>query len=440
MEKLISSFEEYDWSLDLNRYTEAADIEIKFGYENKKYKQKNFIQSYLVEDIKKKLIGNKISSFDYRKLINHFSLRYYTYHKKKDKEIYFIFYMVNFLGCKLDTYTENIKSWLEVKELIEAYISLGEKYDYLDEIYDYDKKATAESINYLTKKGFAVDIINGEAILKKHSERSIQIALKYRIGELGCLAIINILRNIEPKYNPQMDRYFLRPEPPTSLNFKPSIPWGYLFKISIPFFGIKNKKTHKSKNQFKDIIDISKHYFSIKQLQDTNKFQDIEVDNSSVLQVIQRNILFDQHFSIDQISVSNFGTILRGMFLSSRITSISINLLIYFDIFEWVSSFDLKKHYPLFFDIETLQEALSYKYNTEDLNRALNELSFDSRNINKDYISPNEIEKANYYQKPFIKNNNIYAYINPLICSYGFYYVFEQILLKYGYDREILGI
>ena len=118
----------------------------------------------------------------------------------------------------------------------------------------------------------------------------------------------------------------------------------------------------------------------------------------------------------------------------------SSDYLIYIDIFNVVSSLSIKS-YPLEFSLKEMRYQLSYKYEEKILKDTLDDLSFSFNKINKGYLFPNEIESRNYYQKPFLKNNNKYIFVNPLFNSYGFYDSLYKIILKDNHNNgSIFGV
>lgn len=95
-----------------------------------------------------------------------------------------------------------------------------------------------------------------------------------------------------------------------------------------------------------------------------------------------------------------------------------IDLSICIDIFDIVNTTSS-------IDIQSIEKAELYshllgRYTESEIQSALNELCIEESQVNKDYLNPFDMNAINYYEKPFIKNNDKIIYLNSYFHNDGF--------------------
>lgn len=446
MELVINFLEDnnYDWSINLRKYESPEQIMEKFGYISKSNNQYSAskLKDYLKEEIKNKLNGSALSNADFKKISDHFAFKYYSSESKNYENQFILLQKIKFIINRLESYTTSLADWIEVKNLVEAYLSVSNySFDVFDSIQD-ERKVISESIKFLRNKGYFLTIKNGDIIINEADKNKIFLAIDYRFKKIGHRYIDLIIGVLYKYYDENMQRYFLRPEPTMTEAYEADIPFGYLFNVALANLHegeLNHKKFQKKTVKLAgESIELAKHYFCINRLQSFNKFSDINHNRDTILHAIQKNILYDQFFSIDQISVVHIQEMIRGIFLSPALLSINIDFSIYANILNFVS-FKSNANKLFVFDSNEIIAGLSNKYTKDQVLNALNRLSFKSNEINKGYLIPENIEKRNYFERPFVCVGDKYIYINPNLCNYGFYYSLTNLCEEKGVKGDKIG-
>ena len=429
---------QYDWSMNFDKYDGFMQIASNFGYCFGISQTRSEVKNYLLEKIKENLKGENVSSNDFSKIKDHFAFKYFLSNRSHFIDAFKLIASIRFTINKLDSYTNSLNSWMVVREMLEAYLSISNPdYNYLEST-SYDRhKTISNSIRFLNNKGYKISIKNGDVYLDEKDRKKLFIAINYRFKKLGFLAIIHILNSMSVFYDFQAGRYFLRRYPASSNNYEAHVPWGYLFNVGLANLK-ETKPSRASKQWMLEIIELTKHYFCLEQMQDFNQFSDINHNKVTILPAVQRNILYDQFFSLDQISIKHINTMMVGLFSCVKYLPQHVNLDIYLDILELVSSKSIIDK-PLIFDAAFLRQELGYRYNQNEIGTAVEKLSFKVSQINNGYLIPEEIEKKNYFERPFILNGVNYIYISPIFCNYGFYCTILQICNENGVDDNVFG-
>lgn len=422
---------DYDWSIKSNGHRNYNEVLSNLGFNTV-----NEAQEYLINKIKEKLFGNEITQLQFEKIKDHFHFNYLLGNLQY-KSPYIFICKIQYIINRLESYTNSLYSWLEVKNYLEAYIEISNNFDNYEPMPN-EKNLISESIIFLRKKGCKISITNGDILIDEISEKIFFQKIQQKFNKLGDNSIKFLLEIISNNYDYKSKRYFLKNEPSITNNYLRDTPYGYLFNISIGNFKKQINKTNKKTNKknFLDAVELVTHYFCIKQIQSFNKFCDVNCNKDTILLTLIKNILNDQYFSIDQVSIDHIKEIMQGVFNSPEVTFNEIN--IYIDILELVSK---TPNYtaPLYFNESYITSKLNNKYKLEEIKLALNNLSFTENKINNKYYLPNQIEHRNYYQKPFIFNGYIYTYINPIICNYGFYSSAIRLYENEGIDGGHIG-
>lgn len=442
MKKIIEFLEsdEHDWSIGNNANGNFIQIGEKFGYEFKSSKTQDEVRLFLQEKLKECLSGDDVSSTQFRKIEDHISLKYYSSKTGELEQSFFFISYVRYLINVLDSYNNSVESWLSAKKYIEALYSLGSGYEINDILVFEENKIISKSVNYLKDRKYNVDVREGDIYLDDDSEIRLLTAIDYRFKRIGEQSLFFIMMLLSNKYDSNAKRYFLRPEPKLVEMSQVDIPWGYLFNLSLDNVHEVNKpkKNFKMNSKlFDEAVELARHYFCIQRIQVFNKFSDTNHRYDTILPAIQRNILYDQHFSIDQISNDHVLKMVDGMFKSALLHLVDVKVDVYIDIMKWVFS-QLSFEKPLKFTISDLHLELFY-HERKKLETVLDSLSHDVKYINRGYLKPSDIEKRNYYERPFIKRDDDYIYVNSNFCNYGFYSSLLSLCRDKGVNGDVLG-
>lgn len=439
--KSVLKFLECDniWSMNFTRYDSFKDVAESFGCEFKAQKNSTEMQNFLKEKIKSALSGKKLSEVDFYKIEDHLALKYFSSDEVECKDAFKFIGNIRCTINHLESYSNSLEAWILARDYLEAYLCItnhAQNKDYYLTLYK-EKNLISKSIIFLNKKGFKTKIILGKIVIDEDSERKLLQALDYRLKKLGNYSIYLTINYISQYYDNDAKRYFLRPELGVSSDYRADIPWGYLFNVSLANLH-SVKKIRKPEKMYLECAELSKHYFSIRNLQKLNIFSDINHRHDTILPAIQKHILYDQHFSIDQIKSDHMINIIDGMFTSSLLKSKNINLETYIDVIKLVS-YKAKHNEPLVFSTNEIFNILNRKYLEKDIEEAILFMSFQANEVNSSYLKPDEIFKRNYFQKPFVKIDDRYLYINPIICNYGFYNSLLELCRNSGVNGNLLG-
>jgi hypothetical protein len=438
MESVLKFLEEKDsiWSIDYERYKDFNQVAKKFGYEFQSSRTVSEVELYLLNKIKQILHGEDLNEYEFKKINDHLALKYYTSDNMEYKNAYELICLISSIG-RLRSYTECEESWHLARDYLEAFFSLKTYKSNNFLFTDDENKKIAESIIFLRSNGYKVKIISGHPILDKNDELRLLKSLRNNFKHMGYNSIRFTLICISDLYDSGLKRFFFNSEPSITSNIKLDTPWGYLFNLSLGnLHSVKDSR--KYKRIFLKCIEISKHYFCIRRLQTFSKYADINLDHNTVLPAIQKNILYDQHYSIDQISDKHIVRIISGIFLSEKLPKINVDINLYIDILKSVTHRS-KHDLPLKFNHMDIMHDLKYKYTEINVKTALKSLSFKADEINKDYLKPDEIAKKNYYEKPFAHTDGYYIYVNPIINNYGFYASLANLFKAGGVNGHDMG-
>jgi len=439
MEALITLFEnnDEDWELALTRYSHAGELFDKFNIDV----QASATKGRVKENIKKRLEGllssGDVLASDFAIVQTHVTLKHLL--SNTHSHAYTFLQLVQYyIGC-CPSYPSQNEAWFEVKALIEAMASLGN--------YETDKhQATnpkpedivvVNSAKALIAKQFSIKIVRGKVELDDSSEKRLLEALDYRFKKMGHFALQATLNCMSEHYDRASKRYYLRDISPPANKHHARVPWGYLFNLSLA--NIHEPATSKKlKKWFSECIELAQHYFCIQELQTFNIFKDMFHTHNTILPAIQKQILFDQHYALDQINAEHMIAMIEGQFTSTTVTAKGIDTTIYVDLLKWASK-KATHNTVLLFTPEQLMHELGLKHTLSDIIVALAELTQDASSLNKGYLKPEDIAKRNYFMKPFVKTGENYCYVNPILCNFGFYYALEQKVNPSRRNGDIVG-
>ena len=156
------------------------------------------------------------------------------------------------------------------------------------------------------------------------------------------------------------------------------------------------------------------------ELQPLSKIEELMRPRETIIDDIQKCILFDQHFAVDQIYSEHMIKMLTGIWNVSELASVVKDVDVYLDILQWASK-QPKDSGPLTFTFDQLNRDLGARHGLVTLSRVLDQLAFEKSLVNSGYLSVSDITKRNYFQRPFIRLNGAFLYPNEHLSNYGFY-------------------
>ncbi|MGV8919862.1 MAG: hypothetical protein ACOH2R_19005 [Pseudomonas sp.] len=310
-----------------------------------------------------------------------------------------------------------VQDWLNASQLISADISALE-------IDCNDKtKNLAQATLSLRKKGLKVDIVQGEVELPISSYSEILNRIDFRARQLGHNLFLFMIHHIELEcYMPQHERYYFRKEL-RIINNHATPPLGYLYQLSLTHLE-KKEKTRITSQQIIEIFELSRDLMTLLDFQRVDYMEGFMNKPHELLPYLRKSILHDQLFTIDQMSKRDAMALIEGLFCDEP------ELLVYIDIFRALSAHPDRA--SITFHKDSILKKLRSLHSQEDISKAIDDLSFSSTDINNNYLEPLEIEKLNYFQRPFIKRRNDYLYPHPCFGYLGFIFtLFKKTKEKY---------
>jgi hypothetical protein len=439
MESVLEFLEEKDssWAMDYERYDDFYQVAEKFGYKFETHKAASQVQNYLKEKIKETLLGEDVNHNEFNRIQDHLALKYYSSDEMECSSSFKFIRLLRSVINSLSSYTKSVDSWYLVKDYLEAFFSISTYHpDDSSSLFD-DNREISKSIQFLRNKGYQVSILSGDPTIGEKDEARLHLAIDYRFKKMGYNSILFTLQCISNFYDSSLKRFFLRPEPSITEVRNIDVPWGYFFNLSLANLHIVKKSRHYKK-MYIDCIELSKHYFCIQRLQTFDKYSDMNHRHDTILPAIQKNILYDQHFSIDQISEKHITQIVSGIFSSKILEPFCIDIDLHLDILMSVSQ-QSKHDLPLAFTDEDMCRDLKFKYSLQDVHSTLQFFSFKVDEINNGYLRPEDISKRNYFEKPFVFIDNKYIYVNHTFNNYGFYTSLLNLFKSNGVDGNFMG-
>lgn len=440
MQGLIDIFESNDdaWAIDKDVRADYIVVAKEYGYVFERSHTKREVERFLIDRIIESISGADISSTELAGVGNHLHLKCAVSLHQECAHAFFFIRAIQFCTQIQPSYTTSEQAWQKAKIFLQAYYSISDLLP--DHTLTFNANdLIAESIIYLRTKGYKSNVAQGKVVFAPVFEVKLLNRLKRNFRKLGALALDLVIHEMSLRhYDSEKRRFLLRPEPLlVGQRLRLDTPWGYLFNLALA--NLHRPRVIKNKFEiYNESVELARHYFGTKRLQNFSKFEDINLTPQTILAAVTRQIEYDQHFSIDQISVDHMKKIMFGIFTSPKLSERNIDLAPYLDVFEWVSS-RAEHDRPLVFNQDIVLDALKYKYSQSTIKDALEKLSFKAPEVNKDYLRPSDISLRNYFERPFVFAEWKFAYPNPIICNYGFYSTLIEICKENGVDGKLIG-
>ncbi|NRT89474.1 hypothetical protein [Clostridium beijerinckii] len=298
-----------------------------------------------------------------------------------------------------------------------------------------DSKIDNENINikniilaakYMRDKGYKFDIINGELEFNKADFLKIHSDIESIIKSLGG---INIAKNIFSRelnniYNSKHKRYIITRRKSSighENKLKSMMPYNYILQICMKHLyktnSLERELTFVEINEkYEELESLSKNFTTCLGLQNHSIFENLSIDFQALPDILNKNVLFDKLFTINQWKPKYVLEIIEHMFFK-----------IYKENRSW--SYKLKEY------LKVCQIILEYKYcsiiNFDEvfkkacikrnvLEDIFNDISHTLGNVNNEFRCI--LDKTNFGDRPLIKlNENEYFLLSPLINGFSFY-------------------
>ncbi|WFA08555.1 hypothetical protein [Tissierella sp. Yu-01] len=318
--------------------------------------------------------------------------------------------------------------------LFEYSIDLYYVNPFLHSIIRDELNVLIKATKYLKKQGIIFEIIEGKIILTDESHYLIHSKLEKMIESIGGLnTLLEIFnREIEPRYNPKLDRYLIHRNKSTmgETSGIVRVPYNYLINICGKFwgYGLKVLTAKGIDDIYKEIMQLSSYYLIALGLQGSSIFEDMMVDYKNIPEYISNNIIFENLYIPVQYN-PNFvlevlDNLYRPLFNKTKYKEFT------FDEYYKVTSTILKNYKHC--SIITLRELISKtRIKRTVLSKILPQISQFKDNINNDFIQM--LTPTNLFSKPLVLlDKDVYFLVSPYFCGYSFLTVMHDILKREG--------
>lgn len=282
----------------------------------------------------------------------------------------------------------------------------------------------------LKKLNLSYSISSANVILSEDEHKKIHKELEDLVSLVGGKNILRLLFNQEliPKYSIKLDRYLIYRAKSTYGKIKNErIPYNYLIQICVKHLNPKIIIITGSEieNFYNKIIDISKSYMTILNLQGYSIYEDLGIDTfDEIPMYTYKNILFENMYIPVQYKTEIVIDILDKLY-RSFFESIDNSDYTFTDFMN-VTKFILKKYYTCrIINIDEIRRNTKLEKTT--IQNILRDISHEPDKVNIEF---NMIgEKVNFNERPLIKiDENNYFLLCPEMCSYSFCEVMYNLL------------
>ncbi|MFA5687817.1 MAG: hypothetical protein WC959_01495 [Kiritimatiellales bacterium] len=377
------------------------------------------IQSILKQKIEENLFGSDLKPIEFTGVVRHVLLEHHVSQETQHNNAMYFLISLNFIGIRTGYFNADETKWLRTKGYLQSYFRLN-RHNPDRNYMCHRPKLIAESVRFLRSLGYEASIERGKVRLSDADEEKFEHAMQYRFARLGHVGFDYIMHMLGSLFKGDgYNRFRFRTEPGMLEPSELKIPLGYLFNVSLSHLN-PEQDAKRSAKVIDEVFNISKHFFGVMELQPLLKFEELLRPPETIIDDIQKCILFDQHFAIDQVYSEHMITMMTGIWNASDLASAVKDVDVYLDILQWVSN-QAKSSSPLIFTFDQLNDDLGSRYGSAKLSSVLNQLTFEKSSINSGYLSVSDITKRNYFQRPFVHFNGVFLYPNEHLCNYGFY-------------------
>lgn len=249
------------------------------------------------EKIKEIVKGEGFSRTDVLDLLEKLHIEYTNTNSKKILTMYKCFkYIFNYFQHE-SNYTNDkdkiITVYSYALKIIKKNTILG-----LEPSHDDKIQCLFKSIEYFRKKGFKINIKNGEISCNESAKIARLIDLK--LASLGIWGVIKLISMIKKWESTEIYKY-------VDASKSMITPVGYIFNKALKHLNPPTLSIDRSEKIFKDILEISSHYISLYSIQKYgfSQLQFIYSSPSSMIDLLSQQAIADQVFKICQYDASS---------------------------------------------------------------------------------------------------------------------------------------
>lgn len=229
--------------------------------------------------------------------------------------------------------------------------------------------------------------------------------------------------DLKAKYDEKTNRYLFRIEPNYSRLPELQVPWGYLWNVALSYVAKPcNARPNELLKIYALLKDRAKLFLGVMELQVMSKIEAVYRPPEDCIDELIENIVYEQQIGIDQLSIREMYEVLSGLIRHSKENR---KAKIYLAVLKWICgrASNLK---PFVFDAKELKKHLPCEFEYREIEDALLELSTPKNELNAGYAIPMDVEKRNYFRKPFVKSGTDYQMWSSHFFAKGFYQVWFQ--------------
>lgn len=419
-----------------------TETNVAANYLSSKYnlaKDSNTFKKNIGNILKHIIVGNTEKHLDKIILENENKQLKINYYRSKENSLkakynFISFILDNFKDINYLISLDEIDKW---KDIVYIYININP----IDYTYNFEfpnrEMFIAKTLDSVYVKKYNFKIENGSVKLEKHKIEKVIKEIESLIIELGGFEVINNIFSYLRKnyFSEKYQRYFLpknyyQPSEKVEL----AVPFNFLINLSLKNLLIKNKKCKFRERKYKYLINLTRYFIFLYDLQDFYSINPNMFPKKYNIDLVYKNILYDNLFRFNQMGGNVFDIIFRGLLHSPHTKE--INQKLGFTISEYMRL--VKKIIKIIrhTDSWTLSKDFFSHYEISILDKISH-----CREINKNYFLPINFDKIEnpFFLKPLIKNNDEYFLMDYCYCAWGFYEVILH-LLEYKFIDVGLNI
>lgn len=374
---------------------------------------------------------------EFKQLRNQFLLKYYIFNKSLYPYAQFFSIINDFSSSeiRLPDFRDKLK-WKKLLFAVIEYYKIHNDSDLLS--FSIKEKNEGKAAKYWINKGYKLKITNGKINMESRDFERIGTQIERELIKIGGKNVIEFLLK-----NTFFDKEHLRYKLIKNKGKKmSSIPFGYLFNLSIKHFAKSSKLVGKELlKALSDLIEQARYYVSLLQIQTYNVYGGMFLNHKSAMDYIYDSVLYENIMLYRQFNPRYVTRIIKGV-LEKYFKQINGKELLGLEFNEMLSIINYIINNPhqgqimRTFNVNQISKEFP-KLDKESIKRLLN-LFTHKTGANKDFTHPNSI--SDFEKKPLLYSNGQYILIDRTLCSFSFYErlceVFREQLGK-QFDSEL---
>jgi hypothetical protein len=419
--------------IDLNRYTDfyenALRMDLKDVYNSDAITgtlrsdvfNENLTKEF-TEHMKILVSGDDIKKRDMMEVLNCTLREYLLKGGSKNKNVYLsLYFIVLYYGISI-TYTNKGDSWIKaicmvifiMKNPIIFNINGMEEIISLVHLKNShpNQVAIIEAYKYFRKAGINLKFTNGKIEINKDNEKNIFSIIDYNFSKIGLVGQHILIERMQKFKNPNTGLFKF-----TNNNNEMITPLPFLLKISLKYASKEcNLKEKEIETYFNRALQVATNYIALYDLQTHSyDFKTMYADESTILDIIQKAIVSDQIFKIDQYYFEDVVNFVNFLILRFDEAGYSFeNIETFKNVMNAFASVSCRDR--IGFNHNNLQQLVLSDANIDLLKSILDSISF-SAGSNKKFIDINSLDKLDYNFKPLYKIKNYYFILDKNIFS-----------------------